>query len=47
MDVKLSSSAVIPYLDKGSIEEYANLNFYSDKGEVVKDGNDEKILIPC
>ena len=36
MDVKLSSSAVIPYLDKGSIEEYANLNFYSDKGEVVK-----------
>ena len=36
MDVTLSSSAVIPYLDRGYIEEYANLNFYSDKGEVVK-----------
>ena len=36
MDVTLSSSAVIPYLDRGYIEEYANLNFYSDKGELVK-----------
>jgi len=36
MDVTLSSSAVIPYLDKCSIEEYANLNFYSEKGELVK-----------
>ena len=37
MDVKLTSaSSVIPYLDKNSIEEYSNLKFYSEKGEVVK-----------
>ena len=35
MDVKLTSS-LIPYLDKETIEEYSNLNFYSDKGELVK-----------
>ena len=36
MDVKLSSSAVIPYLDRSSIQEYSNLNFYSMDGELVK-----------
>ena len=37
MDVKLTSaSSIIPYLDKNSIEEYSNLKFYSEKGEVVK-----------
>jgi len=35
MDVTLTSAA-IPYLDKSTIEEYSNLNFYSEKGEVVK-----------
>ena len=36
MDVKLSSAAIIPYLDRDSIEEYSNLNFYSENGEVVR-----------
>ena len=35
MDVTLTSAA-IPYLDKSTIEEYSNLKFYSEKGEVVK-----------